>query len=132
MPVPHLNAVLANCDASPKFVAAPFLRTGCSVIFRTYLQGRDPMLRTVIVCSLIVGAPMAMADVLLLDGIEAERASASQRPPRGASMERVEAMFGEPTNREAPVGDPPIARWEYPGFVVYFENQYVIHAVPTH
>lgn len=90
------------------------------------------MLKTIIVCSLMIGAPVAMADVLLLNGIEAERTTASQRPPRGTSMERVEAMFGAPTNRQAPVGEPPIARWEYPGFVVYFEHQYVIHAVPAH
>jgi hypothetical protein len=90
------------------------------------------MLRTVIVCSLIIGAPVALADVLLLDGIQAERTTADQRPARGTSMERVEAEFGSPTNRRAAIGDPPIARWDYPGFVVYFEYQYVIHAVPTH
>jgi len=89
------------------------------------------MLRTIIVCCLMIGAPVAMADVLLLDGIQAERATANQRPPRGTSMERVEAMFGTPTNRHAAVGEPPIARWDYPGFVVYFEHQYVIHAVPA-
>ena len=44
-------------------------------------------------------------------------------------MEKVEATFGAPTNRAAPVGEPPITRWEYPGFTVYFERQYVIHTV---
>lgn len=90
------------------------------------------MLRTAIACGLLIGAPLALADVLLLDGIEAERATADQRPARGTSMERVENRFGPPTNRVAAVGDPPISRWEYPGFVVYFEYQYVIHAVPAH
>ena len=27
------------------------------------------------------------------------------------------------------VGNPPISRWEYPGFVVYFEHEHVIHSV---
>jgi hypothetical protein len=27
------------------------------------------------------------------------------------------------------VGDPPITRWEYPGFVVYFEHHLVVHTV---
>jgi hypothetical protein len=27
------------------------------------------------------------------------------------------------------VGRPPISRWEYPGFIVYFEHEHVIHAV---
>lgn len=51
------------------------------------------------------------------------------RPTRGMSMEKVEATFGAPTNRTAPVGEPPITRWEYPGFTVYFEHQFVIHTV---
>ena len=90
------------------------------------------MLRTLMICGLMIAARVAAADVLLLDGIEAERASANQRPARGISMDRVEAMFGEPTRRQAAVGDPPIARWEYPGFIVYFEYDHVIHSVPTH
>ena len=42
---------------------------------------------------------------------------------------RVEANFGAPQNRRAPVGDPPITRWEYAEFVVFFEYDKVIHAV---
>lgn len=89
------------------------------------------MLRTLAVCSLLLGASATRADVLLIDEIAAARSSASQRPARGTSMETVEARFGAPTMRQAAVGDPPIARWEYPGFVVYFEYQLVIHAVAT-
>jgi hypothetical protein len=54
---------------------------------------------------------------------------AGERPSRGMSMERVEATYGAPSNRVSAVGDPPITRWEYPGFVVYFEHQLVIHSV---
>ena len=50
---------------------------------------------------------------------------------RGLSMSQVEARFGEPSRRISAVGDPPISRWIYPQFVVYFEGQYVIHAVGT-
>jgi len=89
------------------------------------------MLRTVIACAVVIGAPTALADTLLLDGIDAVRTSADLRPTRGVSMDRVEAQFGPPTIRQSAVGDPPIERWEYPGFVVYFEYQYVIHAVVT-
>ncbi len=45
------------------------------------------------------------------------------------TMTRVESTFGAPSNRVAAVGQPPITRWEYPGFVVYFEHQHVIHTV---
>jgi hypothetical protein len=50
-------------------------------------------------------------------------------PDRGASMAQVEQRFGAPTDRIAAVGQPPIARWLYPSFVVYFEGNLVIHAV---
>lgn len=89
------------------------------------------MLRTFIVCGLLLGASAAYAEVLLLDEITAARATSSERPARGTSMDSVEARFGMPTSRQPAVGDPPITRWEYPGFVVYFEYQYVIHAVAT-
>ncbi|MDY6946906.1 MAG: hypothetical protein SXG53_14415 [Pseudomonadota bacterium] len=56
-------------------------------------------------------------------------ASQTRGPARGMSMEKVEATFGAPTSRVPAVGEPPISRWEYPGFVVYFENQLVIHTV---
>ena len=55
--------------------------------------------------------------------------SSGQQPARGMSMEKVEAAFGAPANRVAAVGNPPITRWEYPGFVVFFENNIVLHSV---
>jgi hypothetical protein len=55
--------------------------------------------------------------------------SAVAAPPRGTSMDAVEARFGAPTERYAPVGQPPITRWVYPSFVVFFEYSHVVHAV---
>jgi hypothetical protein len=55
--------------------------------------------------------------------------TAAEHPARGMTMNRVEATFGTPSNRLAPVGQPPITRWEYPGFIVYFEHSHVIHTV---
>jgi len=51
------------------------------------------------------------------------------RPTRGMTQERVESAYGAPVQRQAPVGDPPITRWEYTEFVVFFEYDRVIHAV---
>lgn len=51
------------------------------------------------------------------------------RPSRGMTMQKVQSNWGQPTMRRAPVGEPPITRWEYPEFVVYFEHDRVIHAV---
>ena len=88
------------------------------------------MLRMIIALSLLVGGSAA-ADVLLLDGIDAARPSAGQRPTRGTSMQNVEATFGPPTSQHVAIGEPPITRWDYPGFSVYFEHQFVIHSVAT-
>ena len=51
------------------------------------------------------------------------------RPTRGMTQASVESTFGAPRNRRSPVGDPPITRWEYADFVVFFEYDRVIHAV---
>jgi hypothetical protein len=47
-------------------------------------------------------------------------------------MKGVEEKFGQPAVKHDAVGDPPIARWEYQNFIVYFEYQTVIHAVEKH
>jgi hypothetical protein len=63
-------------------------------------------------------------------------AAAADKPTSGMSMEKVEAKYGAPTRRIPAVGgasvaQPPITRWEYPGFTVYFENNHVVHTVVT-
>jgi hypothetical protein len=87
------------------------------------------MSKTILALLLTIGAAAGHADTLLLDGVETNAQSASLRPARGMSMERVESAFGAPTNRHAAIGEPPITRWDYPGFAVYFEYQHVIHSV---
>jgi hypothetical protein len=67
------------------------------------------------------------ADTLQMDGVGA--ATDGSRPTRGMTAASVESRFGAPKARLAPVGDPPISRWEYPDFVVFFEYDRVIHAV---
>jgi len=51
------------------------------------------------------------------------------RPVRGMHMDQVRERFGEPLQRQAPVGDPPITRWVYERFIVYFEHDITLHAV---
>lgn len=53
-------------------------------------------------------------------------------PRTGQSMQQVEANYGEPVQRVDAVGIPPITRWVYNGFTVYFEHDKVIHAVIHH
>ncbi len=54
------------------------------------------------------------------------------RPIRGMSVETVLNEFGEPNSMTAPVGDPPISKWSYDNYTVYFESSVVIHSVLTH
>ena len=53
------------------------------------------------------------------------------RPARGQTMSAVEARFGAPQTRHDAVGAPPITRWDYASFSVYFEKDRVIDAVAT-
>jgi hypothetical protein len=46
----------------------------------------------------------------------------------------VSKQFGEPQTQHPPVGGsspkrPPITRWDYPGFSVFFENNHVVDTV---
>lgn len=86
------------------------------------------MVRLRILCliGLLLSVP-GFADTLEMDGINA--ADSQSRPARGMSMTAVERAYGSPANRRSAVGEPPITRWEYAGFTVYFEHQYVIHSV---
>lgn len=84
----------------------------------------------VLLVALILALPFVVkAEVLLLDSVDQVTATERSRPARGMSMRSVESEFGAPNQRRSAVGEPPISRWEYPGFVVFFEHQYVIHAV---
>jgi hypothetical protein len=82
-------------------------------------------------------ASAAYADTLLIDGIAGDQASATNRPKAGMSMTAVESSYGNPAERHAPVGgsnpqQPPITRWDYAAFSVYFEHDRVIHSVTRH
>ena len=74
------------------------------------------------VLTLALSGP-ALADSHMTDG------AAGDRPTRGMSETAVETRFGAPMAKVDPVGEPPIARWEYADFIVYFEYDRVIHAV---
>jgi hypothetical protein len=85
-------------------------------------------LRTISAVALLMAAcGTAGADTLDMQGVTAP--GNDGRPTRGMTQTRVEAKYGAPASIKAPVGDPPITRWEYADFVVYFEYDKVIHAV---
>ncbi len=47
----------------------------------------------------------------------------------GKTMNQITNMLGEPQQKLAAVGQPPITRWQYADQTVYFEQDKVIHSV---
>lgn len=76
----------------------------------------------------LVAAPLHAETLMVGDQMQVKPAGI-EVPGRGLSMAQVESKYGAPRARHAAVGDPPITRWDYDGFSVYFERDHVIHSV---
>jgi hypothetical protein len=74
-------------------------------------------------------AESGWAETIAVDSGIAVKESDVATPARGMTMGEVSTKFGAPVTKIPAVGKPPISRWEYPGFVVYFEHEHVIHSV---
>lgn len=85
-----------------------------------------PIVRTLMLLALFMAQPTLAETLSTATGTPAV---AADHPNRGSSMATVQSRFGEPTSRQAAVGNPPITRWDYPQFAVYFEHDKVLHAV---
>lgn len=76
-------------------------------------------------------------DTLIVEEMQGEsqprrtREATRPVPVRGQAMANVRNVFGEPPQEHAPVGDPPITRWDYDGYSVFFEYDKVLHTVIT-
>jgi len=79
--------------------------------------------------SAMMGIAMA-GDVLLIEKVE-ER-MLRDLPQNGLTKAQVETRYGVPNEKHAPVGDPPITRWVYDDFNVFFEHNLVIESVLHH
>ena len=67
------------------------------------------------------------ADVLLIE--EVRQAERMQLPVNGMSKDDVRSQYGAPAQTHSPVGDPPITRWDYEQWSVYFEYDLVLFTV---
>jgi hypothetical protein len=68
-------------------------------------------------------------DIRIPVGEQAKDQTPVDIPTKGMSKERVKNLFGEPLEEIAAKGQPPISRWKYQEFTVYFDNNTVIHCV---
>lgn len=68
-------------------------------------------------------------DIRIPVGEQAKDQIPVDMPTKGMSKERVKALFGEPLEEIPAKGQPPISRWKYQQFTVYFDSNTVIHCV---
>ena len=79
------------------------------------------------VASEVTESRTTTGDVLLIDSIRST--PAIQTPRNGMTMSSVRQQFGNPISEGSGIGDPPITRWVYDGYTVYFEDQHTITSV---
>jgi hypothetical protein len=90
-------------------------------------------LLTALALALCASPMVTLADTVQMPSSDAAAAPASL-PRKGTTMHVVLKQYGEPKLKHAPVGGdtpkhPPITRWDYPGFSVFFERNHVVDAV---
>lgn len=76
--------------------------------------------------------PLGAAAEVLQIPIGQQGANQLALPQRGESQRAVLERFGLADQEHPSVGNPPITRWDYREFSVYFEHQHVINSVRHH
>src|ERR1700679_3618084 len=84
--------------------------------------------RNLLLAAAFAGGVAGAATVAVDNGIAVKESDVAT-PNRGMTMSQGAAKFGSRVSTLLAVGKPPISCWEYPGFVVYFESNYVIDSV---
>lgn len=87
-------------------------------------------LKSIFAIAFLLTASAAWADVLLIE--EVRERMQRDLPDNGLTKNQVEQRYGRPNERRAPVGEPPISRWLYDDYSVYFEHDLVIESVLHH
>ena len=85
------------------------------------------MTRIVFIAFLLLAPVAVLADVLILD--EVRQVERMDLPKNGQNKASIESKFGTPEQRNQAVGDPPISRWDYGHYSVYFEYDVVLFSV---
>lgn len=88
-------------------------------------------IKALIASTVLLTTPVLADQVAVPVGQQGGNNQAVAKPRSGMSMQQVEAEYGTPNQQVPSVGEPPISRWIYDAYTVYFENYQVIHSV-TH
>lgn len=81
---------------------------------------------------LLMASTTAFSDVLLIDSVHEAPVNSQEgipRPTRGMNMDQVKRQYGAPPITHPRIGEPPITRWEYSDYSVFFEHQHVLTSV---
>jgi len=122
-----------------------FVTSCCKLSKRMLYFGQLPAESTTLLkpalffcCTLALGVT-AQADDIVMPAAMPEAAmpapaAPASLPGKGQTMAEVVRHYGEPQQKHAPVGGdaprhPPITRWDYAGFSVFFEHSHVVDAV---
>ena len=92
------------------------------------------LIATTFAATFLLASSVSYADVLRME--ESTRTIVMEAPidfvatpTRGMSMDSVRNAYGEPKESYPAVGQPPISRWDFEKFHVFFEHNMVLHAV---
>lgn len=89
-------------------------------------------MRTLGLALLLVTTLSSQAQTLEIPLGEQGDPQLTQLPHTGESRRSVLERFGLADEEHAPVGQPPITRWDYREFSVYFEYDHVVNSVRHH
>ena len=105
-----------------------FLIAAIARVVRLSTRHAWAVIAAFLIAAVLAGGLANAATVAVDSGIAVKQSDVAM-PARGMTMDQVASKFGAPANKIPAVGKPPISRWEYPGFIVYFESQFVIDTV---
>ncbi|WP_373388590.1 phosphodiesterase [Pseudomonas alcaligenes] len=83
-----------------------------------------------LLCALLLPPPSLAETLEIPLGQQGE--AVAGLPQLGESKRSVLERFGLADEEHPPVGQPPITRWDYRSFSVYFEYDHVINSVLHH
>ena len=88
-------------------------------------------MKLICLLTLLIIAPLTLAEEVAIP-LGSQGISGLDLPKKGLTMEQVESEHGAAKVKHHAAGKPPITRWEYENYVVYFEGDRVIHSVLRH
>jgi hypothetical protein len=106
----------------------------CRKTLFKHTLSKDTWLTALITAGVLAALPlMSTAETVQIPiGQQGQDKQGIQRPRTGMGQTQVREQFGNPLDWTNPVGEPPISKWTYANFIVYFEYDHVIHSVLVH